>query len=119
MHGAAQRRFARALVIRTILRRQAVSDLSAASDESIGEPLSPSLLSRNINSAIDGIFASMGAEGATSSYFTYDFSRGAYTELKSSDTAIAQFLKTAGRRSAAFRDYLSYVEVDAFATHLM
>ena len=74
-----------------------------------GEPLFPTLRSRNINRILKGMLRSMNIADADS-YSTHAFRRGASMELKCSGSTLAQVLKTVGWNSAAFRAYLSFVE---------
>ena len=74
-----------------------------------GEPLFPTLRSRNINRILKGMFRSMGVEEANA-YSTHAFRRWESMELKNSGSNLAQVLKTVGWNSASFRAYLSFVE---------
>ena len=74
-----------------------------------GEPLFPSLRTRNINRILKGMLRSMGVD-ESERYSTHAFRRGASMELKNSGSNLAQILKTVGWNSAAFRAYLSFVE---------
>lgn len=60
-----------------------------------GEPLSPSLLKRNINRMIKGALTTMGVAGAHS-YPAHSFRGGTSMELKRRDPTLDQVLKTVG-----------------------
>ena len=82
---------------------------AVCSSTSWGEPLFPSLRSKNINRILKGMLRSLKVPEADS-YSTHAFRRGASMELKGSGSTFAQVLKTVGWNSASFRAYLSFVE---------